>query len=63
MLDPTHDPKVISARIRSKIADLNDELLLAALAEVDVEIAIGTDPETGYTKHLKVWCRQEVGVI
>lgn len=51
--------RAIAKRIREKIADLNDELVLAELAELDVEIAIGRKTD-GVAAHLVVWCSQEV---
>lgn len=57
-----HDikPKEIAMRIRNKVRDLNDELLLAAILEVDVEFAIRTDRGVGDATELQVWCSQEI---
>ena len=49
----------IAKRIRDKVADLNEELALAASLEVDVEFAIGRN-ESGQAVNIKVWCSQEV---
>lgn len=53
-------PQNIASRIRDKVADLNDELILAALAEVDVEIMVDTIEGASNAGKLRVWCRQEV---
>lgn len=58
-VEPNLSPREISARIRNKVADLNDDLLLAAIAEVDVEFQICDDEGLGRTE-LRVWCSQEV---
>lgn len=58
-VEPNMSPREISARIRNKVADLNDDLLLAAIAEVDVEFQICDDDGIGRTE-LRVWCSQEV---
>jgi hypothetical protein len=49
----------IANRIRYKVKDLNDELLLASLAEVEVEFMINTDADSGCLS-LRVWCGQEI---
>lgn len=53
------DPKEIAKRIRDKVTDLNDELILAVAAEVDVEFIID-QKINGNAVHLTVWCSQEV---
>ena len=58
--EPKLSPKEISARIRAKVADLNDELVLAALAEVDVEFVVTRNSDEFEPTHLRVWCSQEV---
>lgn len=52
-------PQQIAARIRNKVTDLNDELLLANLAEVDVEFEVIT-LNNADVPQLRVWCSQEV---
>lgn len=54
--------KEIAQRIRNKVADLNDELTLAALAELDVEFAVSypLPKHSGGATELSVWCSQEV---
>lgn len=54
------EPKELAQRIRDKVRDLNDELLLAALAEVDVEFVILDDLGPSSAKQVQVWCSQEV---
>ena len=54
------DPKEIAKRIRDKVADINDELVLAALAEVDVEFVVHHNNEEFEPTHLTVWCSQEI---
>ena len=49
----------IAQTVRTKVADLNEALAMAANLEGDVEIAVGTD-ENGNARDLKVWCSQEV---
>lgn len=55
-------PKEIAARIRDKVADLNDEFVLAALAEVDVEVEVLRVPDRlePTATQIKVWLSQEV---
>lgn len=55
---PKLSPQEIANRIRDKVADLNDDLILAALAEVDVEFEIDYS-EVG-PNEIRVWCSQEV---
>lgn len=50
----------VARRIRDKVADLNDDLLLAALAEVDVEFVIRNDGNRDEAVRVQVWCSQEV---
>lgn len=50
----------ISKRIRDKVADLNDDLILAALVEVDVEFMVTHNPDEFEPTNLTVWCSQEV---
>ena len=57
--DNLPSPQEIAARIRDKVADLNDELTLAALVELDVEFAMGMN-ENSRVLYIKVWCSQEV---
>lgn len=55
------EPKEIAARIRDKVADLNDELVLAALAEVDVEFVVRQrNLDEFEPSHLTVFCKQEI---
>lgn len=54
------NPREVAERIRNKIADLNDDLILAALAEVDVEVMVETIEGAPRTVKLRVWCSQEV---
>lgn len=53
-------PKEIAHRIRKKVADLNDELILAAAAEIDIEFVIHNHSTTGEPIELRVFCSQEV---
>lgn len=58
-IKPILPPQEIAKRIRDKVADLNDDLILAALAEVDVEF-MATKSDDAEPVHLRVWCSQEV---
>lgn len=59
--DPKLTPTEIAKRIRDKVVDLNDDLLLAKLAEIDIEFVIAThDNDPTQAPRLLVWCRQEV---
>lgn len=57
--NPPFTPTEIAKRIRDKVIDLNDELLLAKLAEVDVEFELRKITPDGAEQFI-VWCRQEV---
>lgn len=52
----------IAQRIREKVADLNEELVLAASLEVDVEFEVLRVPDRveRTATQLRVWCSQEV---
>lgn len=56
--EPKLSPREIAKRIRIKVADLNEDLILAALAEVDIEFEIRKNHLEN--TQLVVWCRQEV---
>lgn len=56
----SNNPEAIARRIRDKVLDLNDELILAALAEMKVEFVIFNGKDYHETTELKVWCGQEV---
>lgn len=53
-------PTEIAKYIRDKVRDLNDYLILAALAEVDVEFMVTHNANEFEPTTLTVWCSQEV---
>ena len=59
-VDPKLNASEIAKRVRDKVADLNDELTLAALAEVDVEFVISYNRNEWEPTHVRVLCSQEV---
>ena len=59
--EPKLSPKEISARLRAKVADLNDDFILAALAEVEVELLVrNRNLDEFEPAHMMVFCRQDV---